>query len=83
VRGTSQSYQRIQTIQRIQNPKLWSQYTARKKAMDRENPQGTKNERNLFHGCAVGAVEPINHTGFNRSYAGANGMCILYFKFVK
>jgi O-acetyl-ADP-ribose deacetylase (regulator of RNase III) len=67
------SFYKIKKIQRIQNPKLWSQYAARKKIMDRENPQLTQNERKLFHGCAVGAVEPINHTGFNRSYAGANG----------
>ena len=65
---------RIVKIERIQNSKLYEQYSARKKAMDRANV-GRQNERQLFHGCSLSAVDPINHGGFNRSYAGQHGEC--------
>ena len=74
------SYYKIKKIQRIQNPKLWSQYAARKKTMDRENPHGIQNERKLFHGCAEGSMQSINHSGFNASNAGRKGVhvCVQY-----
>jgi poly [ADP-ribose] polymerase 10/14/15 len=65
-------YTAIKSIKRIQNPKLYSQYIARKKQMDESNPPGHQNERKLFHGCAVNAIESINHGGFNRSFCGKN-----------
>ena len=65
---------RIVKIERIQNSKLYAQYAARKKAMDRANPGNMhQNERQLFHGCSFSVVDPINHGGFNRSYAGQHG----------
>ena len=70
------SYYKIKKIQRIQNPKLWSQYAARKKTMDKENPHGMQNERKLFHGCTEGAIQSINHSGFNASNAGRKGVCM-------
>ena len=73
---TAQTYQNLKKIQRVQNPKLWGQYMARKKVMEKDNPQGCQNERRLFHGCRQDSVQPINYTGFNRSYAGRNGMCV-------
>ena len=63
---------RIVKIERVQNSKLYEQYSARKKAMDRANV-GRQNERQLFHGCSLSAVDAINHGGFNRSYAGQHG----------
>ena len=63
---------RIVKIERIQNSKLYAQYTARKKAMDRANV-GHHNERQLFHGCSHTVIDAINHGGFNRSYAGQHG----------
>jgi poly [ADP-ribose] polymerase 10/14/15 len=60
----------IAKIERIQNPTLYSQYMARKKEMEKSVDQGYEYERQLFHGCAKNAVESINHSGFNRSYAG-------------
>ena len=63
---------RIVKIERIQNSKLYAQYTARKKTMDRANV-GHQNERQLFHGCSLSAVDSINNGGFNRSYAGQHG----------
>ena len=63
---------RILKIERIQNSKLYAQYAARKKAMDRANA-GHQNERQLFHGCSHSAVDSINNGGFNRSYAGQHG----------
>lgn len=54
-------------IERVQNPMLYAQYSARKKAMD--NP----NEKKLFHGCPSSVVTNICQQGFNRSFAGAHG----------
>ena len=72
--GQGQTSQgRIVKIERIQNSKLYAQYTARKKAMDRDNV-GHQNEKQLFHGCSSQTViVAINHGGFNRSYAGQHG----------
>ena len=71
--GQGQTSQgRIVKIERIQNSKLYAQYTARKKAMDRANA-GHQNERQLFHGCSHSAIDAINHGGFNRSYTGQHG----------
>ena len=66
---------RILKIERIQNTKLYAQYIARKKVMDKANA-GHQNERQLFHGCSYNAVDAINHGGFNRSYAGQHGECM-------
>ena len=70
---TSGQYQIIK-IERIQNPFLYAQYVAKKKTMDQHNPSTIVNERKLFHGCPGDVVEKISHHGFNRSFAGKNGM---------
>ena len=67
-------YKKIVTIERIQNPSLHAQYTVNKKAMDGKNPSNTRNERELFHGCPGDVAKKISHQGFNRSFAGKNGM---------
>ncbi|XP_060585886.1 protein mono-ADP-ribosyltransferase PARP14-like isoform X2 [Ruditapes philippinarum] len=59
-------------IERIQNKTLWSQYAAKKKQLEDQNPPNTTNERLLWHGTAVEAVDKINAHGFNRSYCGKN-----------
>ncbi len=61
-------YQKIVSIQRIQNPVQHGQYVARKKEMDKRNPPGFQNERRLFHGTKAHVVENINTQGFNRSF---------------
>ena len=71
--GQSDTYSSVVKIERIQNPALYSQYVARKKQMDKQNPQGCKNERLLFHGTSVDSCGSINHGGFNRSFSGKNG----------
>ena len=75
VTGLSQSdtYSSVVKIERIQNPALYSQYVARKRQMDKQNPQGHQNERLLFHGTAINSCGSINHGGFNRSFSGKNG----------
>ena len=60
-------------LERIQNKMLYQQYLAKKKLLDSQNPQGTQNERELWHGTAPEAVNSINSFGFNRSYCGKNG----------
>uniref|UniRef100_A0A8B8E892 Poly [ADP-ribose] polymerase n=1 Tax=Crassostrea virginica TaxID=6565 RepID=A0A8B8E892_CRAVI len=62
----------IVKLERIQNKMLYQQYLAKKKLLDSQNPQGTKNERDLWHGTAPDAVNSINSFGFNRSYCGRN-----------
>ena len=64
----------IVSIQRIQNPVLYHQFMVRKKEMEKRNPSGYQNERWLFHGTTSDALDHINTQGFNRSFAGKNGM---------
>ena len=68
-----QHYNNLIKIQRIQNPALYGQYIARKKEMDKQNPKGHQNERQLFHGTSADTVPKINLQGYNRSFAGKNG----------
>ena len=69
---------KVVSIDRIQNPKLYTQFVARKKTMDKANPH-SPNEKQLFHGCAGTVVDAINHGGFNRSYAGLHGEYLQYY----
>ena len=71
--GMLTPYQGIVKIQRIQNQKLYSQYVARKRYVDKSNPEGHKNEEMLFHGCDGKVTNDINHEGLNRNFAGKNG----------
>ena len=66
----------IVSIQRLQNPVLYQQYMVRKKEMDKHNPPGHQNELWLFHGTSPDTLDKINTQGFNRSFAGKNGMFI-------
>ena len=71
--GMTNAFNGGMKIRRIQNPTLYSQYAARKLQMEKANPSGTQNERQLFHGCSGDVVDQINHGNFNRNYAGKNG----------
>ena len=73
ISSLGRNYSSIIKIQRIQNPTLYSQYIARRNKMDKLNPQGCQNERQLFHGTKPINCPTINHGGFNRSYCGQNG----------
>ncbi|XP_028392772.1 protein mono-ADP-ribosyltransferase PARP14-like [Dendronephthya gigantea] len=59
--------QRIQHIQRVQNPSLFKQYLIKKQSLDEKIGS---NEKFLFHGTRGDKVSEINKTGLNRSYAG-------------
>ncbi|XP_046558431.1 LOW QUALITY PROTEIN: protein mono-ADP-ribosyltransferase PARP14-like [Haliotis rubra] len=59
-------------VDRIQNRSLYQQYTAKKKQLEKQNPQGTQNESWLWHGTSTDAIDSINAHGFNRSYCGKN-----------
>ena len=72
--NTVGQWSKIIKIERIQNPFLYTQYVAKKKTMDQHNPSTIVNERELFHGCPGDVAEKISHHGFNRSFAGKNGM---------
>ncbi|XP_054828835.1 protein mono-ADP-ribosyltransferase PARP14-like isoform X2 [Eublepharis macularius] len=73
-RATCQT-QKIEKIERVQNPYLWQSYKVKKEEMDNKNGHGN-NERVLFHGTPSSTIIPINQTGFNRSYAGKNAAMI-------
>ena len=57
-------------IERIQNKTLYTQYAAKKKQINENNPNQKQNERVLWHGTAADTVPSINAHGFNRSYCG-------------
>lgn len=59
-------------IERIQNLNLWRMYAAKRHLMESQNPKGTQNERELWHGTPEAAVISINLYGFNRSYCRDN-----------
>ncbi|KAJ8410632.1 hypothetical protein AAFF_G00195360 [Aldrovandia affinis] len=61
----------VSKIERIQNPCLWKNFQILKQSMDSKNGH-QNNERRLFHGTSLPTIQPINHRGFNRSYAGKN-----------
>ncbi|NWJ02552.1 PAR14 polymerase, partial [Crypturellus undulatus] len=64
---------KIEKIERIQNPYFWKAYQIKKLEMDKKNGN-RNNERQLFHGTSIDSITLINNHGFNRSYAGANGV---------
>ncbi|NXA42764.1 PAR14 polymerase, partial [Eudromia elegans] len=64
---------KIEKIERIQNPYFWKAYQIKKLEMDKKNGN-RNNERHLFHGTSRDSITLINSRGFNRSYAGANGV---------
>lgn len=57
---------------------LYQQYLAKKEMLESQNPQGTKNERDLWHGTTTEAINSINSFGFDRSYCGKNGRYSLH-----
>ncbi|CAC5392790.1 PARP10_14_15 [Mytilus coruscus] len=69
---TSAKHYDIIKVERIQNRTLHQQYKARKKLMDSIYPSCFNNERKLWHGTTLEAVDGINTYGFNRGYCGKN-----------
>ncbi len=72
--GTIRNYHKIR---RIQNPGLYQAYQAKKDSMEKTSTHGS-NEMSLFHGTDPNTCDQISHFGFNRSFAGRNGMCYLF-----
>ena len=72
------SQKKIIQIERIQNPELYKQYIAKKDSMENApNITHGANEMCLFHGSDPDTIAKICTQGFNRSYAGRNGMEII------
>jgi len=65
-------YTSIVKIERVQNLMLFAQYVTKKKAMNQENVASS--EKELFHGCSKDVADKILNQGFNRSFAGSNGI---------
>ena len=64
----------LYSVERIQNPQLYSMYLAFKKSMAM---RGQVNEMRLFHGTDAANINSINTNNFSRSFAGANGKCFV------
>lgn len=47
-------------------------YAAKRDLIEKQNPSGTQNEKELWHGTPEAAVVSINFYGFNRSYCRDN-----------
>ena len=75
--GMLNAYRGVLRIQRVQNQKMYTQYIARKRYIDKSNPDGHKNERRLFHGCDGKVTNDINYEGLNRNFAGKNGESVI------
>ena len=73
ITGRGMAYNKIEKIQRVQNPMVYSQYQAKMREMEKQNPPGHKNEWLLWHGTQPSTCQKINIQGFNRSFAGQNG----------
>ncbi|CAH1268230.1 PARP14 [Branchiostoma lanceolatum] len=65
----------IVSIERVQNPTLWSQYCAQKQKISLKNP-GINIEQDLWHGSSADSCIKICHSNFDRSYAGVHGVAI-------
>ncbi|VDI32296.1 poly [ADP-ribose] polymerase 10/14/15 [Mytilus galloprovincialis] len=63
-------------VERIQNKVLYQQFIAKKKSMDDTNPKTVQNEKALWHGFSVDALDSICNYGFNRSYCGKNATAL-------
>ncbi|XP_068736415.1 protein mono-ADP-ribosyltransferase PARP14-like [Montipora capricornis] len=69
-------YGTILSIERVQNPCLYTQYATYKQEVERNNGRSgynNQNERQLFHGTTGCNVKAINLQGFNRNFCGRNG----------
>jgi len=69
-------YTNIVKIERVQNVMLFAQYVTKKKTMDQNN--AVVNENELFYGCPRDVVHKITNQGFNRNFAGNNGIYLLH-----
>ena len=66
-------YGNIVSIDRVQNPCLYKQYTTYKQEVERTNSRSgqiVRNELQLFHGTKGTNVNSINRQGFNRTFCG-------------
>ncbi|XP_019634378.1 PREDICTED: poly [ADP-ribose] polymerase 14-like [Branchiostoma belcheri] len=64
----------VVSIERVQNPTLWTQYCAQRQKIGQINPR-RKVEQELWHGTKSEVTVAITHNGFNRSYSGGNVGC--------
>ena len=67
-------YKEIVKLERIQNERWYMQYVAHSK--DFQKRLNADTEKRLYHGCPEDAANAIINDGFNRSYAGVNGMSL-------
>lgn len=68
----SENYEEIIKLERIQNERWYMQYVAHRKEFKKR--LGIDTEKRLYHGCPEEPATSIIKDGFNRSYAGINGI---------
>ena len=62
-------------IERIQNPVLYNQYQIKKKDIEEHMTTNDPVEKELFHGTSSDDAKNICAHGFDRGFAGKNGLC--------
>ncbi|XP_044137267.1 protein mono-ADP-ribosyltransferase PARP12-like [Bufo gargarizans] len=65
--------QKIQSIERIQNPALWEIHQWQKEQMKKRNGGKEVDERQVFHGTGSSLVDAICQQNFDWRVCGANG----------
>ena len=65
-------YNKIISIERIQNTTLYSQYITYLNTKS-SGPSSKVSDYLLWHGTSPDTIDKINNQGFNRSFAGKNG----------
>lgn len=66
---------KIESIERVEAPLLWRNYAGKAVSIACLNG-GNAREMFLFHGTTKGAINPICHQGFNRSFCGIHGAAL-------
>lgn len=70
----------VVSLKRIQNPDKYQEHAVLLKSITKKYPElKSIDVKYLFHGCREETIEDIAIQGFNRNYAGYNGMiyCII------
>lgn len=68
----------ITSVERLQNLALYQTYAVKKQTMLKDHDHAVNNlgdiERRLFHGTKADVIPKVEKQGFNRSFAGVNGV---------
>lgn len=70
----------VVSLKRIQNPDKYQEHAVLLKSITKKYPELKRIDvKYLFHGCREETIGDIAVQGFNRNYAGYNGMILYYY----